>query len=190
MKTKPLLIILLMLLVNRGVFAQDDKCTRQVGPYYVQLTAFSATAQYCQSIPSVGPVTFTLDYADPEVRGMKTEVRLIRVKSWPEALEDKNDKTAPTLLHLPPQTYPTGLVIVEHAFTEPGYYVELVTLEGSGHQRYVLRFPFRIGLKWGAETDWRQLGKLGAYIALFALAFGTAYYLLIYRKKRGKTGTS
>jgi hypothetical protein len=188
MKTKALFIILFALFVNRDVLAQDNKCVRKVGPFHVELMAYANDAKYCQSIPSTGQVTFTLDYAPQALRDMKTEVRLIQVESWPVALEGKNDKAAQTVLHLPPQTYPNGLVILEHTFTEPGYYVELVTLEGDGQKKYEMRFPFRIGHGWAAE--WKESGKQAAYIALFALALGTAYYLLMVRKKRGKTGAS
>ena len=183
-----IVIIPLLLIVNRGISTGGNACVRKVGPYEVQLTAYTIEAQYCQSIPSTGQVTFTLDYAPQELRDMKTEVRMIRVKSWSAALEDKDDRTAPTVLNLPPQTYPNGSVIAEHAFTEPGYYVELVTLEGGGNKKYVLRFPFRIGVGW--REDWKEFGKPGAYVALVVLALGTAYYFFIYRRRRGKAASS
>jgi hypothetical protein len=178
-------ILLVALLVSGNVFA-IEKCLRQVGSDYIRLTAFQAQLlspgeQACDNL-QLGSTTLTLDYEGEALRNMKAEVQIIEVESWSATLDDSKDDQAKTVLHVPMQTYPQGLIVVEHSFNQPGYFAELVSLEEPGGQKHFLRFPFRVGIGWG--TRLMEAGAVIISLIVLAMASGIAYYFLIYRKKK------
>lgn len=175
--------LLVALLWSSAILAQgqsdDTRCLRKIDSYYIYFTAFqpspaSMGKKFCQDIPTLGKVITTIDYADPALGDMKTEVRVIEVESWDAALDEAKDAQAKTVLQIPAKTYPQDTVTVEYVFDQPGYFVEILTLEGAGQTRHVLRFPFQVGVGGGA-------GRIAAMAAI-ALALGLGVYFVVQRR--------
>lgn len=177
--------LLTVLLSDSKALAQeqiDDECIRKIDPYYVYFTAFQpepgAMAQrFCQKLPTVGRVITTVDYEEQALRDMKTEIRIIQVESWSDAFDEEKDTQAKTVVHVPAKTYPQGALTVEHTFTEPGYFVEVLNLESQGQVRHVLRFPFQVGaggIFWVTVT---------ITLVFFALVGAIVYYFSAQRRE-------
>ena len=177
--------LLTVLLSGSKALAQaqtDDECIRKIDPYYVYFTAFqpepgSMAQRFCQEIPTVGRVITTVDYEEQALRDMKTEIRIIQVESWDDAFDEAKDAQAKTVVHVPAKTYPQGALTVEHTFTEPGYFVEVLNLESQGQVRHVLRFPFQVGaggISWVTVT---------ITLVFFALVGAIVYYFSAQRRE-------
>jgi hypothetical protein len=148
----------------------QEKCAAKLGPSLVQFSVYQARdprARYCTEIPEVGTATIVIDQADAELRGMTTDVRIVKQVDGnvgAEGLSElSNDASiAPEVLdpvteaHLPPKLYPTGIIEFAHTFTSPGRYHAMVTVKNEHGQVYVSDFPFSVGpsgratvLLWG-----------------------------------------
>jgi hypothetical protein len=126
-----------------GLSMDEDTCKLRVGRYVMHFVGYqpdsaSGPKEFCEDIPGTGRTIVVLDYVDPELRDLPTEVRVIRDTGAPhDKLEDV------TLLHLPPQLYPTGSLNFEFNFREPGKFVGLVTV--GDKDKLESRFPFSVG---------------------------------------------
>lgn len=126
-----------------GLSMDEDRCKLRVGRYVMHFVGYqpdsrSGPKEFCEDIPETGRTIVVLDYVDPELRDLPTEVRVIRdTGGAPERLEDV------TVLHLPPKLYPTGSLNFELDFAQPGKFVGLVTVGGA--QKFESRFPFSVG---------------------------------------------
>ena len=178
------IILLAALLGSSELFAQgqsdDTRCLRKIDTFYIYFTAFqpspeSAGRKFCQEIPTLGKVITSIDYDDPALGKMQTEVRIIAVESWDDALNEEKDAQAKTVLQIPAKPYPQGTITVAHVFDQPGYFVEILTLETEAQTRHVLRFPFRVGMGGGLGTI--------VTITFVVLALGVAGYFLIQRRR-------
>jgi hypothetical protein len=161
--------------------AQDDRCLRTIGEFDVRLTGYQVAygdTRLCEDIPDIGPTALTLDFGDVELRQMKTSVRLVEVDSWSAAQEGSDDDRAKVLVQLPPQTYPKGLVVVEHTFKAPGYFAEVVSIEDQSGSKHELRFPIRVAI---GLTDAIGVGTWSVIGALLVITL-IAYWF--YRKRR------
>ncbi|WP_051335577.1 hypothetical protein [Methylocapsa acidiphila] len=137
----------------------DSKCVVRVGPDLIHVTAYQAhdpRAEFCKDIPYTGPVTIVLDYVDAELRGMMTDIRVIKdvgggsdASGAPQILDEA--QVAPEALdpvteaHLPGRLYPTGTISFQHVFTTAGKYQGIVTVKNDHGQVYVSQFPFSVG---------------------------------------------
>jgi hypothetical protein len=126
-----------------GLSMDEDTCKLRVGRYVMHFVGYqpdsrSGPKEFCEDIPETGRTIVVLDYVDPELRDLPTEVRVIRdTGSAPQQLKDV------TVLHLPPKVYPTGSLNFELEFAQPGKFIGLVTV--GGEQKFESRFPFSVG---------------------------------------------
>ena len=124
-----------------GLAMAEDMCKLTVGPYMMHFTGYQPSStqetQFCEDIPGIGYTVVVLDYLEPELRSLPTEVRIIRDTGSEQDLE------AVTVLHIPPKVYPNGSVDFEYNFDKPGKFVGLVTV--GDQQQHVARFPFSVG---------------------------------------------
>jgi len=124
-----------------GLSMAEDMCKLTVGPYMMHFTGYQPSStqetQFCEDIPGIGYTVVVLDYLEPELRSLPTEVRIIRDTGSEQDLE------AVTVLHIPPKVYPNGSVDFEYNFDKPGKFVGLVTV--GDQQEHVSRFPFSVG---------------------------------------------
>lgn len=124
-----------------GLSMAEDMCKLTVGPYMMHFTGYQPTStqekQFCEDIPATGETVVVLDYIEQELRGLPTEVRIIKDTG------SENNLDAVTILHLPPKVYPNGSINFTYTFEQPGKFVGIVTV--GEDPKYVSRFPFSVG---------------------------------------------
>jgi hypothetical protein len=165
-------VVIGMLLFSGTALApsqEDEKCWRKVADYDVHFSIYQAAfgdRPLCQEAPMTGDTALTLDFTDPALRQMPTEVRVIEAESWDAAQDPEADGNGKPVGHLPPKTYPSGTVLLQHKFNAPGYFVEIVGIQDSTGKKHVLRYPFQLGQ--GSGIKW-SLGTIGAVVGFVAL---------------------
>ncbi|WOJ88192.1 hypothetical protein RZS28_10040 [Methylocapsa polymorpha] len=111
----------------------DMGCMLMAGMHELRVAAYSYSSDsredVCADIPAPGPVSITLNAISKELRDMAIEVRVVRNAEADVAPGDNLDSV--TLAHLPPKTYPTGVVTFPVTFDKPGKYAVLVTVRGD-----------------------------------------------------------
>jgi len=129
----------------RGALVMDqDVCLLKVGPDVMYFSGYSPTTpanRFCEDVPTLGDTVFTFDFAQEEMREMKTEFRISRDtgdEATREALQ------ANTIAYAAPKSYPTGTVTLQHNFTEAGDFVGIVTVDGAAGEHWEARFPFSV----------------------------------------------
>jgi len=179
---------------DRAGMDDRDRCMLRVGPDVMQFTLYQlqrAPTGVCKDIPALGPAVIVLDYVDPELRGMTTDVRIVKdaagdaslagmlseARVAPEALDPITEK------HLPTNLYPTGIIKFEHTFTSAGGYHGIVTVKNDHGQIYVSQFPFSVG-----QTDKRTLLAYGLFAAPIVAGF-LFYWRKFGRKHKGDAPT-
>jgi hypothetical protein len=124
-----------------GLSMAEDMCKLTVGPYMMHFSGFqpgnTQEKQFCEDIPGTGQTIVVLDYIQPELRSLPTEVRIIKDTGSEQNLE------ADTVLHIPAKVYPSGSVDFTYTFDKPGKFVGMVTV--GEQQKHVSRFPFSVG---------------------------------------------
>jgi hypothetical protein len=154
----------------------EDMCKLTVGPYMMHFTGYQPSStqekQFCEDIPGVGQTVVVLDYLEPELRSLPTEVRIIRDTGSEQDLE------AVTILHIPPKVYPNGSVDFQYNFDKPGKFVGLVTV--GERKEHVSRFPFSVG-----ESNFFSRYIFSIYMVPVAalVAVGALFFFLRERRK-------
>lgn len=156
--------------------AAQGRCRLYVGPDIMNFTGYLPEAsknEFCEDIPSTGPMIMVLDAEQEELRDMAIEIRIVKDVGG-EELENENLE-AVTVAHKAPNFYRTGTVNFEHNFPEPGYFVGIVTVTGNHGERWVSRFPFSVG-----KTFMRDLP---VYLTL-ALGVIAAFVIYLVHRRR------
>jgi hypothetical protein len=133
--------------------AAQGRCRLNIGPDVMNFTGYLPEAsknEFCEDIPSTGPVIMVLDAEQAELRDMKVELRIVKDVGSEE--KENENLEAVTVAYHPPTVYPSGTINFEHTFDEPGYFVGIVTVLGDHGERWVSRFPFSV-----AKTFMRDL---------------------------------
>jgi general stress protein CsbA len=151
---------------------EKDMCKLQLGKYSLHFTGYQPEAtgseEFCEDIPKTGSVVIALDAIDAELREMPIEVRIIQDSG------EKGDAEAVTVLHLAPQSYPTGSISITHQFDQPGKFVGLVTAGEKGE--HVSRFPFSVAISKPAYQKYLPI--------ILVVLLGFALYLFSGRVRR------
>lgn len=87
---------------------------------------------YCRDIPSTGKTTLTFDLISDTLRTIPMAVRVVEVT---------NDGESGTVLEIPQQVYPTGVVRAEAEFTKAGKYRAIVEVQEHHADRSPLVDP-------------------------------------------------
>ena len=120
-----------------GVGIDEDPCVRRAGLYLIHFAVYQPqvdpTEEYCDEVPSADQAIFVFDLVDRELRNELAAIRIERLGGEGEPTE--------TLLSIPAQRYPTGVVNTEFRFDAPGEYSAVVTLDDPER---VIRFPLRV----------------------------------------------
>lgn len=156
--------------------AAQGRCRLNIGPDVMNFTGYLPEAsknEFCEDIPSTGPVIMVLDAEQAELRDMKVELRIVKDVGG----EDKENENleAVTVAYHPPTVYPSGTINFEHTFDEPGYFVGIVTVLGDHGERWVSRFPFSV-----AKTFMRDL----PIYLLLGLGVLACYAIYIVHRRR------
>lgn len=157
--------------------AAEGRCRLFVGPDMMNFTGYLPEAsknEFCEDIPSTGPMIMVLDALQDELRDMKIEIRIVKDVGGEEAENENLD--AVTVAYSAPRVYPTGTVNFEHTFNEPGYFVGVVSVIGDHGERWVSRFPFSV-----AKTFMRDLP------VYLTLGLGVVAAFVIYLVHRRRT---
>jgi hypothetical protein len=157
----------------RGALGYDqDQCVLKVGPDFLYFSGYQMGAgqrKFCEEVPTIGETTFVFDYAQDELRQMKTDFRIVRDSG--ETGEGGVPLDGPGVAYLPPQVYPKGTFSFVHRFDEAGNYVGVVTIDGQNGEHWVARFPFSVGGPPTPKTPFVLLG-LAAALALTLFLVG------------------
>lgn len=165
--------------------AAQGRCRLNIGPDVMNFTGYLPEAsknEFCEDIPSTGPVIMVLDAEQAELRDMKVELRIVKDVGGEEKENDNLD--ALTVAYHQPTVYPSGTINFEHTFDEPGYFVGIVTVLGDHGERWVSRFPFSV-----AKTFMRDL-PIYLLLGLGVLVFYAIYIVHRRRSPLKKTSTS
>ena len=156
--------------------AAQGRCRLNIGPDVMNFTGYLPEAsknEFCEDIPSTGPVIMVLDAEQAELRDMKVELRIVKDVGGEE--KENENLEAVTVAYHPPTVYPSGTINFEHTFDEPGYFVGIVTVLGEHGERWVSRFPFSV-----AKTFMRDL----PIYLLLGLGVLAAYAVYIVHRRR------
>ncbi len=148
--------------------AAEGRCRLFIGPDIMNFTGYLPEAsknEFCEDIPATGPMIMVLDAEQEELRDMAVELRIVKDVGGQDK-ENENLESV-TVAYREPKSYPTGTINFEHTFSEPGYFVGIVTVTGQHGERWVSRFPFSV-----AKTFMRDLpiyltlglGTLAAFV--------------------------
>ncbi|MBH2042885.1 MAG: hypothetical protein I8H87_04965 [Comamonadaceae bacterium] len=170
-----------------GVGMEDDKCILRIGSDRAHFAGYQpehrASQEFCEDIPEVGRAVIVIDFIHPALRERVVEFRILRdadglgAKARYEDLGDKDRIAQRTMVALPAKTYPHGTVTLDHRFSEPGWYIGLLsaTDPASGKTETSV-FPFRVGVR----NYWK-------YLPLPLLFLGLAWLLYRLTGPRRKT---
>jgi len=138
-----------------GVVLEEDLCVIQLGFFKAHFTIYQpetrANEEFCEDIPDVTQTVFVMDYLHNSMREVPVDFRIIRdvadlgvFARWEDVAE--LDVEAATVFYQPPVVRPDAAFTVEHEFTEPGWYIGIVTTQHPSLDRtYNTVFPFRVG---------------------------------------------
>ena len=190
---KPACVCFLMLAIgvpfsvqaqHGGHELETHLCILRVGPYRMYFNSYQPDTtynkQFCQDIPATGRTVLVLDYIEPELRSLPTEVRIIRDTG------SEQDLQAVTVLHMPPKVYPSGSVDFGYNFDQPGKFVGLVTV--GDKQQHVSRFPFSVGESGTISHFMHYIMIMATLVALAAVA--AIFFFLRDRRKSSEITVS
>ena len=157
--------------------ATEGRCRLFIGPDVMNFTGYLPEAsknEFCEDIPSTGPMIMVLDSIQDELRDMQVSIRIVKDVGGEDAENENLD--AVTVAYSPPKKYPGGTINFEHDFKEGGYYVGIVTVLGDHGETWTSRFPFSV--------DRTFMRDLPAYLmmTLGVLALSTIY--LVHRRRQ------
>jgi hypothetical protein len=148
--------------------AAEGRCRLFIGPDIMNFTGYLPEAsknEFCEDIPATGPMIMVLDAEQDELRDMKVELRIVKDVGGEEKENENLD--AVTVAYREPKSYPTGTINFEHNFSEPGYFVGIVTVTGDHGERWVSRFPFSVAKSFMRDLPvylTLGLGTLAAFV--------------------------
>jgi hypothetical protein len=149
--------------------AAEGRCRLYIGPDIMNFTGYLPEAsknEFCEDIPSTGPMIMVLDAEQQELRDMKIEIRIVKDVGGLD--KEGENLEAVTVAYQPPKIYPTGTVNFEHNFKEGGYFVGIVTVTGDHGEQWVSRFPFSVDRSFMRDLPVYLTMALGV-IAAFAI---------------------
>jgi len=157
------LLLLLMTLLSLssaraggGLVLEEDKCILWIDFYSAHFTAYQPATQgnqqFCGDLPDVGETIIVLDYLHPSLKEVPVDFRIIRDVTGQgqyvklKHVEALGDLDPYTVFYQPPVIRSDASFQIEHAFTEKGAYVAVVS---AGHPStdmiYTAVFPFQAG---------------------------------------------
>ena len=129
-----------------GVTIEFDKCVLKIGSYLIHFSGYqpevSGGTELCEHIPAVGHTIIVMDLVDPELRKLDIDLKIVQTDSWTAAQTYEPGEGGKEVLYYPGKKYERGSITVDHNFSEPGYFVAIVT---DNHQKNTSVFPFSVG---------------------------------------------
>jgi hypothetical protein len=166
--------VVLLLSGCGDVVFESDPCKYTLDGHSVQFHTYQSASwgqADCDEVPTTGLASLSVVFSDKELREMRAGVQVYAMNSWAEAQQTLPTEQSNVVLAIPPQSYPSGVIAVNHEFLQSGYFVNVLTLEDLKQGKtHVVRFPFRVA----AATNHSELIVI---IALLAIAVGIVGYL-------------
>jgi hypothetical protein len=143
-------------------------CMLMAGMHEMQVAVYQSGSRddSCPELSSPGQALITLTSAAKELRDLSTEVRLVRGGEADGAAADAKFDPV-TVAHVPPKTYPTGVISLPANFDKPGKYALLVTVSDNKDMTMSGRVVMSVG---EVSRQWLYAGIFSA--ALVAIALG------------------
>ncbi len=115
---------------------------------------------YCKEIPRSGSLYFTADLADDDAREMPIGIRLVKQELIGE--DDKkseNFRDIATIVEVPAQLYPRGMVEAQVDLREEGHYALYLIIgeEGTVSDESILKIPMNIGVDPDVVSTWQRV---------------------------------
>jgi len=183
-------LILAIVLFGARAEAQDSSlmdmnmdmgCMLMAGMHEMRVSAYQqssdASEDYCEGIPSPGPVSITLNALSKELRDMTMEIRIVRDTGGNLAPNANLDPI--TLAYLAPKNYPTGVVTFPANLDKPGQYAILVTVRDDKDKDMVMSGRFVMTVE---QTFKKWL--VVPIVFILALAAVLASYIWEQRRKK------
>lgn len=174
-------------LAPRAAFAAgwhyyDPECPVALGAKTMKFVAMQpkkSIDRVCDALPETGPAVIALDAADPELRDMTWDIRILRDVDRPGA----DDAEGETTFRLPVQKYRNGMTNFDINFVSPGKYVLYARMTSDdGAKEYIGRHHFTVGLLNDAE--------LYAYVffGCFLAAAAGGFAVILRRRRKNAQG--
>jgi hypothetical protein len=160
-------------------------CMLMAGMHEMQVAVFQSGAREdsCEDIPAPGPTVITLSSTSKELRDLTTEVRLVKGEAAADSAAGDAKLEPVTLAHLPPKTYPTGIISLDANFDNPGKYALLVTVSDNKEMTMSGQIPMTVG---AASRQWTYAFILSGVV----VAAGFGFYIWDHRRKHNKHNMS
>jgi hypothetical protein len=159
-----------------GVGIEKDPCVRRVGPYLIHFAVyqpqFNSAEEYCAAVPKAGNTILVFDLVDSELRSLPLTIQVVGAVGAPQPK---------TVLHVPLQTYPTGVVNAEAQLDQPGKYTVIVTLEGPSRP---VEFPLRVAMWSPGFVAFVGVLFLGSALGYVFLGWKKGWSLPFGKKRR------
>ena len=149
----------------------QDVCLLYLGPEYVYFSGYNPEKprkRFCEDVPATGDTVFAMDFAQPHLREMKIDFRIVRDTGDLDTRESLDDIT---VAYAPPKAYAGGSLSLRHNFTEGGNFMGLVTADGPHGEHWVARFPFAVSRPYPVRTPYYLL-TAAALLALLTYFWG------------------
>lgn len=146
--------------------ALEGRCRLFIGPDIMNFTGYlpdSSKQEFCEDIPATGHTIIVLDDVQDELRAMPVEIRIVKDIGGEQA--ENADLDAATVAYREPRLYPNGTINFEHVFSDPGFFVGIVTVTGVHGEKWVSRFPFSVGKSFFRTLPYYVLMALGVIVA-------------------------
>lgn len=161
--------------------AAEGRCRLFIGPDVMNFTGYLPEAsknEFCEDIPSTGPIIMVLDSVQDELRDMQIAIRIVKDVGG----EDKENENldAVTVAYSPPKKYPGGTINFEHNFDEGGYFVGIVTVLGDHGEVWTSRFPFSV--------DRSLMRDMPAYTMMTLGVLAASAIYLVHRRRQTPSG--
>jgi hypothetical protein len=163
--------------------AAQGRCRLFIGPDSMNFTGYLPEAsknEFCEDIPSTGPMIMVLDAEQDELREMLIDIRIVKDVGGESREPENLDEI--TVAHSAPKKYPFGTINFEHDFREAGYFVGIVTVTGDHGERWTSRFPFSVD-----RTFFRDLP---VYATMTLGVFAAAAIYLVHRRRQQVAATA
>ncbi len=173
-----------------GVSIEFDKCVLKIGSYLMHFTGYqpetAGGTEFCEDIPQAGHAIIVMDFVDPQLRKLDTDLKIVQADSWPAAQAYKFGDGGKEVIYYPAKRYKGGSITVDHNFSEPGYFVGIVSAEGDNHEKIASVFPFSVGYGIGTFSGSKGGNVTMILVAGGVLVVGVVVFLL--RSKRKQAG--
>ena len=140
-------------LAHGSVVDDEDICQLEIGflkaHFKIYLPRTHDREEFCEDLPETTESLFVMEYEHDKLSTMPIDFRIIRdvtgLKSFvrEEHVATIDDLEAVTVFYHPP-AIESDVFSVIHRFTEPGWYVGIVTAS-SDNEQYAAVFPFEVG---------------------------------------------